>query len=220
MVEQLLANQAAYPVLGHNPFKYVPIDLSKKNPDLAAIDVTNVQEFEQYIGQQIRNHGADVAFGGYNESRNIYQRSEHFKNSLKAERHIHLGIDLWAVPYTPVFTPIDGLVHSYANNEGLGNYGPTIILEHQLGEGSFYTLYGHLTPESIQGICEGQKLAKGYQFCAIGNYPDNGNYPPHLHFQVIKNLKGMKGDFPGVTSDECQVDDLENCPDPNLILKL
>ena len=48
----------------------------------------------------------------------------------------------------------------------------------------------------------------------------NGDYPPHLHFQIINDLQGNFGDYLGV----CSANELdfykENCPDPNLILKL
>ena len=48
----------------------------------------------------------------------------------------------------------------------------------------------------------------------------NGDYAPHLHFQIIKNIADYEGDYPGVSSKN----DLDfysaNCPDPNLVLKL
>jgi len=41
-----------------------------------------------------------------------------------------------------------------------------------------------------------------------------------LHFQIIKDIKDYKGDYPGV----CAAKDLKyyknNCPNPNLLLKL
>jgi murein DD-endopeptidase MepM/ murein hydrolase activator NlpD len=43
-------------------------------------------------------------------------------------------------------------VHSFNYNTGLGDYGPTIILEHKIEDHKFYTLYGHLSLESIDGI--------------------------------------------------------------------
>lgn len=55
---------------------------------------------------------------------------------------------------------------------------------------------------------------------SIGNSEVNGDYAPHLHFQIIKNIEDYWGDYPGV----CNTNDLnfyiENCPDPNLLLKI
>jgi len=39
-------------------------------------------------------------------------------------------MDFWTTAGTAVFTPIGGVVHGFQANEGLGNYGPTIILYH------------------------------------------------------------------------------------------
>jgi hypothetical protein len=52
-------------------------------------------------------------------------------------------------------SPMNGLVHSFAFNNRLGDYGATIILVHQLIGKSFYTLYGHLSLNSIKNISEG-----------------------------------------------------------------
>jgi len=220
LLEQILKNTAFSHILKEEPSNFVSIDLSKTNSDLIKVDVTNSASFSEYINQYLRTHKAQVAIGGYNEHRNIYQRSTVFKNNETEERFIHLGVDLWTKAYTPIHAPLKGKVHSFKNNAGLGNYGPTIILEHQIKRQTFYTLYGHLTKDSIENVVIGEKIDKGEMFAAIGNYPTNGDYPPHLHFQIIKDMKGMQGDFPGVTSLKDQKRDLENCPDPNLILKI
>lgn len=198
---------------------YVSIDISKTNLELSKIDTSNSAHFSDFVSNYLKAKNAKVAFGGYLEERNIYKRSDNF-NSREDERFIHLGIDLWTKAYTNFLAPYKGKVHSFALNEGLGNYGPTIILEHHIKGQKFYTLYGHLTKDSIEDIRVGETIDKGEIIGAIGNFPINGDYPPHLHFQVIKDMKGMKGDFPGVTSLKNLEIDTENCPDPNLIMKL
>ena len=62
-------------------------------------------------------------------------------------RTVHIGLDLFAPPGTPVLAPLDGVVHSVADNASPLDYGPTVILEHEAGPGGppFYTLYGHLS---------------------------------------------------------------------------
>ena len=59
------------------------------------------------------------------------------------ERNIHLGVDIWAKEGTKVLAALDGEIHSFKNNTNHGDYGPCIILKHQLEESVFYTLYGH-----------------------------------------------------------------------------
>ena len=115
---------------------FLIFDFSATNPDLAGLDLTDTAAFTDYVFGKLRAAGASVGVGGYNEHRIIYRRSNHFNtldlNSSDAAgpREIHLGIDFWADAGTPVFTPLDGVVHSFQNNANFGDYGPTIILEH------------------------------------------------------------------------------------------
>ena len=220
MLESSLQKTKFSPVIDSELNDYAWIDISNTNIQLAKVDVTSASHFSEYINVFLKENNAKIAIGGYNEARNIYKRSETFNSSNLDERFIHLGVDLWTKAYTAVLAPLKGKVHSFGNNLGLGNYGPTIILEHNLKGEKFYTLYGHLTKDSIEDIIIGETIDKGEMFAAIGNFPTNGDYPPHLHFQVIKDLKGMKGDFPGVTSLNNRKTDLDNCTDPNLILKI
>ena len=220
MLEKILKKSKFSPVIDGEPADYVWIDISEANEELAKFDITNASHLSEYINLFLKENNAKIAIVGYNEARNIYKRSETFNSSDLEERFIHLGVDLWTKAYTAVSAPLKGKVHSFGNNLGVGNYGPTIILEHNLKGEKFYTLYGHLTKDSIEDLIVGEAIDKGEMFAAIGNFPTNGDYPPHLHFQLIKDVKGMKGDFPGVTSKAKQIEDLANCPDPNLILKI
>ncbi|TXB64777.1 peptidoglycan DD-metalloendopeptidase family protein [Vicingus serpentipes] len=220
MLESILQKTKFSSLLEGDSTDYVWIDISLTNEQLENVDVSNASQFSEYINLFLKENNAKIAMGGYNEARNIYKRSENFNSSDLEERFIHLGIDLWTKAYTAVSAPLKGKVHSFGNNLGVGNYGPTIILEHNLKGEKFYTLYGHLTKDSIEDLIIGEAIDKGEMFAAIGNFPANGDYPPHLHFQIIKDLKGMSGDFPGVTSNTKQEEDLANCPDPNLILKI
>lgn len=200
--------------------KYIALDLSAANQELVENPAENSADFEEFITNYLKKNNAKVAFGGYIEGRNIYQRSPIFRNGLYPERNIHIGLDLWIEAGTPVLAALDGKIHSFKNNTGLGDYGPTIILEHEIENQKFYTLYGHLSLESIEGISIGEFFKKGEYLARIGNSEVNGDYAPHLHFQIIKNIEDYWGDYPGV----CNTSDLnfyiENCPDPNLLLKI
>ncbi len=200
---------------------YIHIDLSVSNPSLRTTDVSSSKALEDYIDAYIVAHNAKVAFGGYIETRGIYQRSTYFNTSdPEHERNIHLGLDLWIAANTPIYAPLPATVHSYQNNTNYGDYGPTIVLEHNIEGVQFFTLYGHLSLESLKELTIGQKIAVGDQIATLGDASINGDYAPHLHFQIIKYIQHYHGDYPGVTS-QLDLDFYRaNCPDPNLLLKL
>lgn len=200
--------------------KYIPIDLSESNQKLNRVDVSSSSKLETFVNSHIKKHDALVAYGGYLEVRNIYKRSNHFNSQAESERNIHLGIDLWCDAETPIYAPLNAIVHSFNNNTNYGDYGPTIVLKHTISSVEFYTLYGHLSLASIKKLKVGQGFKQGEQIATLGDASVNGEYPPHLHFQIIKDIQDSKGDYPGV----CSKKDLEfyklNCPDPDLLLKI
>jgi murein DD-endopeptidase MepM/ murein hydrolase activator NlpD len=201
---------------------YIPIDLSVNNHELAKQlhSESKSEDWENYIDQFLRTNKKKVAYGGYLEHRFLYERSAYFtQEENENKRNRHLGIDLWCPAQTGVLAPLDGIVHSFGNNKNHGDYGPTIILEHHIENIKFYTLYGHLSLESIQAIELSDFIKKGQEFAQLGTSRVNGDYAPHLHFQLIKDLGDYLGDYPGV----CTVKELDyyktNCPDPNFLLK-
>jgi murein DD-endopeptidase MepM/ murein hydrolase activator NlpD len=200
--------------------KYIPLDLSITNKELMESKPENATEFEIFISNYLKNNNAEVAFGGYIEGRTLYKRSTIFKNDSVPERNIHIGLDLWTKVDTTVLAALDGKIHSFKNNEGLGDYGPTIILEHEVLNEKFYTLYGHLSLESLNDLSVGKQFKKGEKIATLGNADVNGDYAPHVHFQIIKNIEEYWGDYPGVCNSSDLNFYIENCPDPNLLLKI
>lgn len=201
---------------------YCGLDLSIDQTALHSIDLSKSTELENFILQKIKENGAEVAFGGYLEKRNIYRRSDYFNQESKPidERNIHLGIDIWAPADTSVHAALSGKIHSFANNTNFGDYGPTILLEHQFDDLIFYTLYGHLSLASIQQLEIGESVKQGQKIGSLGTAEVNGDYPPHLHFQIILDLQGNSGDYPGVCSENDLLYYRDNCPNPELILNL
>ena len=201
--------------------KYIPLNLSSSNEELQTIDVSNSSALETYVNNHISKHAGLVAYGGYNETRNIYRRSDYFnQENPETERNIHLGMDLWLAAGSTIFAPLDGLVHSFAYNQNFGDYGPTLLLKHYVSEVEFYTLYGHLSLASIEHLKVGQTFKQGEQLATLGDSTVNGDYPPHLHFQIIKEIGDWMGDYPGVCSKTDLAFYLDKCPDPNVLLKL
>ncbi len=200
----------------HAPF--VEFDFTKKNKELMRIDSADPKAFGRYIDGIMKKSRCRVGVGKYLEERTIYDHSALFGG--KTRRTVHLGIDLWARPNTKVFAPLEGTVHSFANNSARGDYGPTIVLKHRLERHVFYTLYGHLSVDSLKKLRVGKRFKKGALLARVGNYPINGNWPPHLHFQIIADMKGKRGDFFGVCSPKDKAKFMRLCPDPNLILQI
>ncbi len=190
------------------------LDLTENNPDIQNSANSATEMLGQYIFDRMRAQQAIYAYGGYLEDRAVYRRSSLFGEPGVDSRSIHLGTDLWAAAGTPVYLPLDGYVHSFQNNAQHGDYGPTIIIGHHLQEISFFTLYGHLTKGSLDGIETLMPLKAGQLLCHIGDAPENGDWPPHLHFQIITDMKGKTGDFPGVAYPREKHDYQKICPDP------
>lgn len=198
--------------------KYVSIDLSIHSSFIDSIDVSDPLKMDLFINNFLLKNSSKVAYGGYLEKRNLYDRSDYFNTDGK--RNIHLGIDLWSPSSTDVITPLDGKIHSFANNINFGDYGPTIILEHNLDDITFYTLYGHLSVRSLLDLEIGKHVDKGDVIAQLGTHVENGSYAPHLHFQIIENISSFHGDYPGVCDEKNRDFYKNNCPDPNLILCL
>lgn len=164
--------------------------------------------------------GQGPTAGGYGEVRAEYE-SPLFAPEGEEPRTVHMGIDVFASAATPVHAALDGTIHSFANNRGAGNYGPTIVLEHRpTPDLVFHVLYGHLSLPSLEGLVVGSNVAAGQQLGALGDRAVNGDWAPHLHFQVILDIGEQKGDFPGVCTQSSRDLWLARCPDPSRLLGL
>lgn len=215
---KLHANELARVVPYELSDKLLLMDFTEKNTALTDEIVNDTNNFIQYINAKLKEAGAKYGIGGYGEHRTIYSRSRVFDNEGQEPRRVHLGIDIWGKPYTKVMAPLNGIIHSFAFNNAFGNYGATIILTHNLDGESFHTLYGHLSLNSIKNLHEGDAVYKGDVIAEFGITFENGQWPPHLHFQIIKDMQGAKGDYPGVCALAEKGQYLANCPDADLIL--
>ena len=176
------------------------------------------------IEEHLAEAGAQIGVGRYDEVRGVYT-GEIFSrpgNDGPSWRTVHLGLDLFVSPGSAVLAPLDGVVHSIAENANPLDYGPTVILEHQAGPGGprFYTLYGHLARDSVATLNVGDSVRPGSVIARVGTPVENGGWPPHLHFQVISDLLDMRGDFPGVADPSERRVWLSLVPDPNLIARI
>ncbi len=199
------------------PFERV--DISKNNTSFSSSIYHNIEVFSDYINDIRKTKKDALLFGGYLEARSMYEVSDLFETSAK-HRDLHLGIDIWGDAGTKIFAPLGGMVHSFAYNSANGDYGATIILQHQLETINFYTLYGHLSLKDIQTLRKGQFISRGENFAQFGETSENGNWPPHLHFQLIIDMGNFEGDYPGVCTLQEAKKFITNSPDPSILLNI
>ncbi len=199
--------------LRQNPAKVVdlagkavfPLDLSVGSQDLGNyVNYDDPVLFSRRITRLLEDHNADFGYGGYNETRPVYTTDDFATegNYGPRWRTVHLGIDVWGPAQTPVLAPYDGVVHSVGVDPTQHGYGNVIVLEHEQAGHRFYTLYGHLSAASTAGIQAGTQVQSGDEIAWFGTPDENGNWPPHLHFQVMRDMLGFVGDFPGVAYPE------------------
>jgi murein DD-endopeptidase MepM/ murein hydrolase activator NlpD len=206
------------PVLQHGPC--LILNLNGEDSRWLHIDYKNAQALYQLTLKMMQDEGANIAIGKYAEDRRfLYRDRDAFQND-ETLRSIHLGIDLTVPVATPIFSPLDAQVFTVNYRPENGDYGSMIILEHQLEEQHFYTLYGHLCQSCCPKWQKGERITAGQQIACIGAMDINGGWPPHLHFQIIRDLAGYTDDFPGIIDKMRAAEFLRRCPDPNLILNI
>jgi 4-aminobutyrate aminotransferase-like enzyme/Ser/Thr protein kinase RdoA (MazF antagonist) len=229
------------------PFSNVqPIDLSVGSLLLGNYgDYMNIHTTTAKINQYQAEYADKIIAGGYLEPRPFYATKafEIEGNSGYEYRTIHLGIDFWEKENTPIHALFDGEVVGCAYNGAVQDYGGVIILKHIVKntEGGyidgvtsshpvnkpaskpnpliFYTLYGHLSKKSLEGISIGKKVKKGKKIATLGTISENGYWTPHLHFQIMLDLLGYENDFPGVGLPRTIDVWSSICPDPNVLFK-
>ena len=215
-----LARQSTAPILGYplTAENAVPVDLGMSSRILAR--VTDLADPSAYVEPLRQALGDDkIGIGHYDEVRPIYLQ-DMFALDQHERRTVHLGVDIFAPADTPLYAPLSGRVHSLRDHPAEQDYGPVLILEHEAADGlRFYTLYGHLSPATLDMWEAGEMVKAGDLLATIGDYPRNGNWIPHLHFQVITDLI-ERDNFPGVCSPKERDLFTSLSPDPNLILRL
>ncbi len=177
----------------------------------------------QVLQRVMAEQGAVVGIGRYDEARLLYTTPAFATGPRPTDerRTIHLGIDLFVPPGTPVYAPLAGTVYAFANLAAPLDYGPVIILQHKTDEGGqFFTLYGHLSLESLDGLYPGKPVAQGEKLATIGVSAVNGGWTPHLHLQLITDLLELGVNFPGVGRASQRAVWCSLSPDPALLLHI
>lgn len=196
-----------------------PVDFGMSSRLLARVaDLADPAAYAEPLRRHLGEN--KIGIGYYNEARPIYL-ADMFAIDHHQRRAAHLGIDVFAPPGTKIYAPLAGTILSLANHTAEQDYGPTLFLKHEpKPDLCFYTLYGHLSPESLDRWEAGAPVAAGDLLATIGDYPRNGNWTPHLHFQIIVDHLEFGDTFPGVCSPKLRALWTSLSPDPNHILRL
>lgn len=149
--------------------------------------------------------------GRYDEDRAIYTQ-----DLFAGRRTIHMGIDLGGPAGAAVHAFHDGRVLHAGINGADGDYGPTLVTEHQLDGVPLYVLLGHLSLESLRWE-PGQPFGRGDVLGWLGDEAVNGGWPPHVHVQLAWK-RPTTFDLPGAVAPADRADALREYPDPRLIL--
>ena len=207
------------PVVVASVPKTVMFDFSTQSSEWTFRNSLDPERSARQIRRRMSEEGAGVGIGRYAEVRLVY-RGEQFRTGSQM-RTVHLGVDLFQPPGSPVFTPLDGVVRSVANHDNPYDYGPTVVLEHA-PEGSpvFHTLYGHLSRASIKGLQVGSVVRAGEKIAEIGSSDENGEWVSHVHVQIIADRLDIEGAFPGVAPPWCKEVWMAVSPDPSDLLGL
>ncbi|MGQ0567139.1 MAG: peptidoglycan DD-metalloendopeptidase family protein [Gemmobacter sp.] len=200
------------------------------DPDLAAAPTTALRTRGERPGMPACSDrafdgwfaatGATYGLGLYAEDRSVYETPQFADAASPERRTMHLGIDVCAPAGTPVRAPLPGVVEVVAYNADPLDYGHTLILRHEAGGLRFWTLYGHLGG-TLPGLCRpGQAVAAGQVVAHLGDWPENGGWAAHLHFQVIADRLSQTTNFFGVGHRSLWPVWTAISPDPNLLLRL
>ena len=197
-----------------------PLDLSVSSKWIGHQEEFNdLDLFEYKINKLQKEQPSKIIAGGFLEPRPIYTSKafDSIGNKGRESRTIHLGVDFWLPNTTPIHSLFDGEVITAVNQAGNKLYGGLIILKHRVENFEFYTLYGHLSIESISINKIGDTIKKGDCIGYLGNKLENGNWVPHLHFQIMLSMLNYKIDFPGVAFHH-QIEVWKSiCPNPNFL---
>jgi len=209
-----------FPTAPSNDFQHIDLSVSSRWVGHQE-NFNDLDLFQFKIDRLQAEHPDKVIAGGYLEPRALYTSTAYDKNGNngRESRTVHLGIDFWFHANTPVHALFDGEVVTAVDDAGDKEYGGLVILKHQVEDFEFFTLYGHNTVESATKHKLGDIIKKGEKIAELGNYPENGNWVPHLHFQIMMSMLDYKIDFPGVAYFKQLNVWKEFCPDPNLLFK-
>jgi murein DD-endopeptidase MepM/ murein hydrolase activator NlpD len=212
-----LGREEAHPLFLPDPAKGATMALptTGERPDMPAF---SDPAFDPWFARH-QAQGTAYGLGLYGENRTVYATPQFADAASPERRTIHLGIDVFAPAGTPVHAPLQGRVRHLTYNADPLDYGHTLILEHDLNDTRVFTLYGHLAA-TLPGLHPTGMVEPGQIIAHLGDWPENGGWAPHIHFQIITDLLATDGNFFGVGHASLQDIWSDISPDANLLMRL
>ncbi|MEA3362121.1 MAG: peptidoglycan DD-metalloendopeptidase family protein [Thermodesulfobacteriota bacterium] len=187
------------------------IDMSKESSIFDNMEVRDQREFQRRL-DELMVDTYSWGLSSYLENRQTILSD--CPQMVRESRFYHLGLDIIVPLETPLYAPLAATVKESGYEEGEGNYGGYVLLQHDNpGFDTFYSFYGHLQKKSLPGA--GRQFAAGDAFALIGDFHENGNWFYHTHLQIITK-KGLEQGY--LSKGYCTAADLSVmdslCPDP------
>jgi len=164
-------------------------NFSSSNPTTLQYDTRDFTEFQRLIIEELESENKSWGIGRYLEERKNILRN--YPDIISEGRFYHLGLDIIVPAGLSLYAPIDGTVLQTGFEEGNGNYGGFIILEHNTSNTVYYSFYGHLDSNHL--VRENQVVVAGEQIGIIGDNPDSGGWFTHTHLQIITEEARLRG---------------------------
>ncbi len=197
------------------PVVHSQSELLKEGGDAPYLNAT---VFEQLIARFHAVHSYGWSFGGYLEPRSRLWKGSYLDGI--GDEVLHAGIDVNLPKGTPLKAQQDFTVLLSDDDHTLsGGWGPRLILQPGvMDDRDCAVIYSHLQRIAVK---EGDEVKKGAILGEIGGPPDNGNWWPHLHIQLVERswfdtmrlhatLEKLDGYFPLRELAECRL----RYPDP------
>ena len=223
VVDWIRAHASTFaPLVGHDlrTTPVAPLDFSAGSKMISSdSDENTPADLDRRIQHELARHDATIGVGGYGEARLIY----HWPNepTQGEPRTIHVGLDLSMAAGSPLFAPLDGIVHGFEDADHYHDYGPLIVLRHETDDRdplTFYTFYGHLSRDSLAGLEIGQSITQGTEFARIGSAPTNGHWWAHVHVQLVTDMLDVPCNVDGAVRASHRAVWESVFPDPNVFL--
>lgn len=181
----------------------------------------NLEKATKRLEQFQSKYPSALLANGYLETRSFYNTTnfERTVEGIKEFRNIHLGTDFWVPIRTPIHVPFEGKIVISYNNDIHKDYGPLLVIQHKYQNNVFYTLYGHLSKDSLEISKKNATVKQGELVGFIGDPSENGDWVPHLHFQILTDLMGETENYPGVAYPSEIETWKQRCPNPAILFE-
>ena len=187
------------------------LDMSNTSPIYDGIDVRDQKTFQNRLNRMM---GGKYTWGLSSYLENRQRALSQCPQMVEDQRFYHLGLDVIVDVGTPLHAPLDAVVAHSGYEEGDGNYGGHVLLQHDSDFfETFYSFYGHLNKDQLPE--KDQVVNVGDPFALIGDFHENGFWFYHTHLQVITQ-KGLELGY--ISKGYCSASDLDEmdmlCPSP------